>query len=257
MSNTQNQSEEPRSQQGTDPQISALRKALERLQRALADEVQNDADCNLCRAALPDIAAAELDGQRVAKLFPFETGHLDGCLSCAEEYGELVDTLLALETMTVSPSAPAPSLPTHTQTALRIRAWVTQAAQQILDRALGAAGDVDLMLTTLLERLPDLSVLSTPQLVTQVALGYGTEDDETPVVLATWITTQRLAEKYAATELGALASRNELVARARQEAEATASQMKFSRSARRDFVEAYGRSVAADPDAYVSLGRHA
>jgi hypothetical protein len=203
------------------------------------------------------MAAAELDGQRVAEIFPFETGHLDLCLACAEEYGELVDTLLELETMTVSPSAPAPSLPARAQTALRIRAWVTQTAQKILDRAHGAAGDVNLMLTTLLERLPDLSVLSTPQLVTQVALSYGAEDDETPVVLATWITTQRLAENYAATELGALASRNELVARARQEAEATASQMKFSRGARRDFVEAYGRSVAADPDAYVALGRHA
>jgi len=206
---------------------------------------------------MPAMAAAELNGQRVARLFPFEAGHMDRCLACAQEYGQLVDALLELETMTASPSTPAPSLPAHTQTALRIRAWVTQTAQKILDRVHGAAGDVDLMLTTLLEQLPDLSVLSTPQLETQVALGYGAEDDETPVVLATWITTQRLVENYAAAELGALASRNELVARARQEAEKTANQMKFSRGARRDFVEAYGRSVAADPNAYAALGRRA
>lgn len=239
------------------PQALEFRSMLERLQHALGDEPIVDADHQRCRASMPAMATAEIAGQSVARLFPFETRHLDVCLACAEEYGELVDTLLELEQAEAPPAIAAPQLPAHIETAMRIRAWVTRTARQVLDRAHGLSGDVDLMFATMLEHLPDLSALAEPRQVAQFALGYGAEDDETPLILATWYTTQRLASEYSASDLGALADRQELVARARQVAEETAKQLKLERADRRAFVDAYVDSVMADTAAYSSLGRQA
>lgn len=228
------------------------RRGADRLLRALNAPPPDRRTCNRIRAAFPEMAEAELRGERIAQLFPTETAHLDACDACALEYGELLDALLELETAVgVTPDMPAPRLPAHMLTALRIRRWVTTTAQQVLRKTLQDYGNVEVQLASWLEDAAPLR--ATPQVQQQMALAYGGENTEMPLIQATWFAAQTLAEQYTVDQLRVLQSSGALAAQVRQVAEDVARQL--PRSQRRAFVETFVVQALADPAAIVELGR--
>ncbi len=232
-----------------------LDEAVSRLERALQYESGNPADHARCQAAMPDMAAAELEGRRVAQRFPFAYAHLDACEECALEYGELLDTLLALEDGSLATAEPQPPLPGRLLTAMRIRGWVERTAKQVMEHAQTSAGGVEMMIEMLLTRLHDLPPAAAPLQVQQLAMGFGGEDDETPLLLATWYATQQVAEQYSTKDLQALAKAGTLAKRAKTVAEETAQQLHLSRKLRNAFVEQFVHSLEADPAAFIQLGK--
>jgi len=232
----------------------AAQQPIRRLARALlAENVETTTHARVL-AEMPAMAAAELRGDRLAQLFPDAVAHMDVCESCSLEYAQLLDMLLEMETFVPASAAP-PALSPTLQTALRIRDWVMRTAQQLLHRAQITYGDVNGMLDTLLEGLSEMTTMPAPVQAQQWALGYGGEDDETPLVMATWFATQTLATQATAVELQSLADGDALGERARQIAEETARQMKLAKPMRSRFVEDYVRIVLADPQVFVALGR--
>lgn len=229
-----------------------LKPGAHRLLAALETTPPDRRVCNRIRAAFPDMAAAELRGERIAQLFPVETAHLDGCTSCALEYGELLDALLALEAAAGS-TPDAPTLPASMLTALRIRRWVTTTAQQVLQKTLHSYGNVEAQIASWLEDLTAASsgAIQTPQ--PQMALAYGGENTEMALIQATWFAAQALAEQYTVDELRALQARGVLAVPVRQAAEQVAKHLpKRQRTA---FVEAVVAQALADPAAVIELGR--
>lgn len=231
-----------------------LKAGADRLLAALDAAPPDRRTCNRIRATLPEMAEAELRGERIAQLFPTETAHLDACDACALEYGELLDALLELETAVgVTPDMPAPTLPAHILTALRIRRWVTTTAQQVLQKTLQDYGDVEAQLASWLEELAAAPLRATPQVQQQMALAYGGENTEMPLIQATWFAAQALAEQYTVDQLRVLQSSDALATQVRQVAEDVARQL--PRPQRRAFVETFVAQALADPAAIVRLGR--
>ena len=233
-----------------------LRAGADRLLAALEAAPPDRRTCNRIRAAFPDMAEAELRSERIAQLFPTETAHLDACKACALEYGKLLDTLLELEVAVgVTPDAPAPKLPAHMLTALRIRRWVETTAQRVLQKTLQNYGDVEAQLASWLEELATAPLSMTPQTQQQMALAYGGENTEMPLIQATWFAAQTLAEQYTVDDLRALQARGALVAPVRQAAERVAQQL--PKRQRAPFVDAFVAQALADPAAVIELGRAA
>jgi hypothetical protein len=230
------------------------RRGADRLLRALNAPPPDRHTCNRIRVTFPEMAEAELRGERIAQLFPTETAHLDACDACALEYGELLDALLELErAVGVTPDMPAPMLPAHMLTALRIRRWVTTTAQQVLRKTLQDYGNVEVQLASWLEELAAAPLSVTPQVQQQMALAYGGENTEMPLIQATWFAAQTLAEQYTVDQLRVLQSSGALAAQVRQVAEGVARQL--PRSQRRAFVETFVVQALADPEAIAALGR--
>lgn len=251
----QEPNESSQSSQSGAPGRSQLQEAIERLERALNYSDHDPAAHARCQAAMPDMAAAELEGRRVARLFPAEYAHLDACEECALGYGELLDTLLALESGGLAVDAPPPPLPGGLLTAMRIRGWVERTAREVMQRARTSTSGVEMMIDLLLERLHELPLAPSPLQVQQMALGFGGEDDETPLLLATWYAAQQIAEQHSAAELQTMAQAGALSKAARAVASATADQMRLSRNLRSVFVEQFVRSLEADPAAFVQMGK--
>lgn len=232
----------------------SLTQGADRLLAALDAAPPDRRTCNRIRAAFPDMAEAELRGERIAQLFPTETAHLDGCELCALEYGELLDALLELEAAVgVEPTTPAPTLPTSMLTALRIRRWVTTTAQQVLQKTLHSYGNVETQLASWLADLTTAAsgAIQSPQ--PQMALAYGGENTELALIQATWFAAQALAEQYTVDELRALQARSALAAPVRQAAEQVAKHLpKRQRTA---FVDTFVAQALADPAAVIELGR--
>jgi len=230
------------------------RTGADRLLAALEAAPPDRRTCNRIRATFPDMAEAELRGERITQLFPAETAHLDVCESCALKYGELLDSLLELEAAAgVTPDAPAPTLPAHMLTALRIRRWVTITAQQVLQKTLQNYGNVETQLAAWLEDLTVAPLSATPSMQQQMALAYGGENTEMPLIQATWFAAQTLAEQYTVDELRALQTSGSLTAQVRHAAERVAQQL--PKSQRRAFIETFVAQALADPVAVVELGR--
>jgi len=231
-----------------------LKPGANRLLTALDAAPPDRRTCNRIRAAFPDMAEAELRGERTAQLFPTETAHLDACEACALEYGELLDALLELESIAgVTPDAPAPTLPAHMLTALRIRRWVETTAQRVLQKTLQNYGDVETQLASWLEELATAPLSMTPQTQQQMALGYGGENTEMSLIQATWFAAQFLAEQYTVEDLRALQVRGALAAPVRAAAEQVARHLpKRQRAA---FIDAFVAQAMADPAAVIELGR--
>jgi hypothetical protein len=68
---------------------------LVRLGRAVWDEGDDKAAHKECVAALPAFVSAEVEGQRVAELYPETQRHLDRCSSCAAQYVDLLQVAMA------------------------------------------------------------------------------------------------------------------------------------------------------------------
>ncbi len=229
---------------------------LLRLARALTAETPPPEACARCRAEMPAMAQAEMAGERLARLFPASYAHLDICEECSLQYAELLDMLMEMEaavgqTAAISP----PTLPPRMTTALRIRNWVSATLRQMLDRFQVSADDVEEMLSALMERLPQLPAAPTALATEQMALAFGGEDEETPLLLATWFAAEKLADSYTTAQLHALTREKQLASRAREIAETTARQLNLSGSARRNFVEQFVKSVEADPAGVVAMGQ--
>lgn len=232
----------------------ARQASVERLLNALNVTPADRRTCNRIRAAFPAMAEAELRGERIAQMFPTETVHLDICEACALEYGELIDALLELEAAAgVTPDAPAPTVPAHMLTALRIRRWVTTTAQQILQKMVSDYGDVEKQLASWLGDLAAASVSVSPQAQQQMALAYGGENTEMLLIQATWFAAQRLAEQFTVDELRNLQASGALTTQVQLAAERVAEQL--PRRQRAAFVEAFVAQSVADPTAVVELGR--
>ena len=210
--------------------------------------------CNRIRVAFPAMAEAELRGERIAQLFPVETAHLDACESCALEYGELLDALLALEAAAgVTPDAPAPSLPAHLLAALRIRRWVAATAGQVLQKTLRNYGNVETQLAAWLEDLASGPLSAATPREPQLALAFGGENSELPLIQATWFAAQVLAEQYTVDELHALQTSGALAGQVRQVAERVARQL--PQKQRSTFVEVFVAQALADPGEVIGMGR--
>jgi len=231
-----------------------LRAGADRLLAALDAAPPDRRACNRIRAAFPDMAEVELRGERIAQLFPTETVHLDACEACALEYGELLDALLELEAVVgATPDAPAPTLPVHMLTALRIRRWVETTAQRVLQKTLQNYGDVEAQLASWLEELATAPLSMTPQTQQQMALGYGGENIEMPLIQATWFAAQTLAEQYTVDDLRTLQVRGALAAPVREAAEQVA--RRLPKRQRASFIDAFVAQALADPAAVIELGR--
>ncbi len=231
-----------------------LSTGADRLLHALAAEPPDRRTCNRIRQAFPVMAEAELRGERIARAFPTEAAHLDACESCALEYGELLDALLALESAAgVTPDAPAPSLPTHLLTALRIRRWVAATAAQVLQKTLRNYGNVETQLATWLDDLATGPLSIAAQKEPQMALAFGGENSELPLIQATWFAAQVLAEQYTVDDLRALQSRGALAGQVRQVAERVARQL--PQKQRGAFVEVFVAQALADPAEVIGMGR--
>ncbi len=229
---------------------------LLRLARALTAETPPPEACARCRAEMPAMAQAELAGERLVRLFPISYAHLDICEECSLQYAELLDMLTEMEAAVGQAAAVAPPiLPPRLTIALRIRNWVSATLRQMLDRFQVSADDVEGMLSTLMERLPQLPAAPAPLATGQMALAFDGEDEETPLLLATWFAAEKLADTYTTDELQALASARQLANRAREVAEATARQLEMPGRARRSFVEQFVKSVEADRAGVVAMGR--
>lgn len=232
-----------------------LRDGAGRLLDALDAAPPDRRTCNRIRAAFPDMAEAELRGERIAQLFPAETAHLDVCESCALEYGEVLDALLELEgAVGGEPDAPPPTLPAHMLTALRIRRWVEATAQRVLQKTLQNYGDVETQLASWLEELATAPLSMTPS-QQQMALGYGGENTEMPLIQATWFAAQALAERYTVDDLRALQARGALAAPVREAAEQIARHL--PKRQRSPFVDAFVSQALENPAAVIELGRAA
>ncbi|MBE2240410.1 MAG: hypothetical protein IAE81_21665 [Caldilineaceae bacterium] len=235
-------------------QAAAHQAGANRLLSALNTAPPERRTCNRIRQAFPEMAEAELHGERIGQRFPVEVAHLDRCEACSLEYGDLLDALLALEeTVVMAPQAPAPMLPAYMATALRIRRWVAVTARQILQKTLRQAGDVELQLATWLEELAAAPLNTTLPSQQQMALAYGGDDDELRLILATWSTAQVLAEQYSVEELRALQTGGKLADRVRAIAEGIASQLPLKQ--RRSFVDIVVEQALSDQAAVIELGR--
>lgn len=235
-------------------QAAAHQAGANRLLHALNAAPPERRRCNRIRQAFPEMAEAELHGERIARRFPVEVAHLDSCEACSLEYGDLLDALLALEeSVGVALGTPTPVLPAHMATALRIRRWVAVTARQILQKTLRQAGDVELQLATWLEELAAAPLNTTLPSQPQMALAYGGDDDELRLILATWSTAQALAQQYSVEELRALQGGGNLANRVRAIAENAASQLPPNQ--RRPFVDTVVEQVVSDQAAVIELGR--
>ena len=235
--------------------VDAGRAPLLRLARALTAETPPPEECARCRAEMPAMAQAEMAGERLSRLFPASSAHLDICEECSMQYAELLDMLMEMEAaIGQAAAAPPPTLPPRVTTALRIRDWMAATLRQVLDRFQVSAEDVEGMLGGLLERLPQLPPAPTPLAASQMALAFGGEDEETPLLLATWFAAEKLADAYTTEELQALANKKQLANRAREVADGIARQLELPGRARRSFVEQFVKSVEADPAGVVALG---
>lgn len=232
-----------------------LRDGAGRLLAALDAAPPDRRTCNRIRAAFPDMAEAELRGERIVQLFPAETAHLDACESCALEYGEVLDALLTLEkAVGGEPDAPPPTLPAHMLTALRIRRWVEATAERVLQKTLQNYGDVETQLASWLEEMATAPLSMTPS-QQQMALGYGGENTEMPLIQATWFAAQALAERYTVDDLRALQARGALAAPVREAAEQIARHL--PKRQRSPFVDAFVSQALENPAAMIELGRAA
>ena len=240
---------------GSSPSRSELEAAIGRLERALQYEEGAPEDHARCRAAMSDMAAAELEGRRVAQLFPAAYAHLDACESCALEYADLIDTLLGLERGDFAAAETAPPLPPKLLLAVRIRGWVGRTAKQVLEQARAGTDEIESFLDMLIERLRDLPSTPSPVQVRQMAMGFGGEDEETPLVLATWFAAQQIATQYTSQDLQAMVAAGTHGKQARSVAEATARQIQLGRRQQNAFVEQFVRSAETDPEEFVRLGR--
>lgn len=230
-----------------------LRTGAGRLLAALDAAPPDRRMCNRIRTAFPDMAEAELRGERIVQLFPTETAHLDSCETCALEYGEVLDALLALEkAVGGEPDAPPPTLPAHMLTALRIRRWVEATAERVLQKTLQSYGDVEVQLASWLEELATAPLSMTPP-SQQMVLGYGGENTEMSLIQATWFAAQALAERYTVDDLRALQAGGVLAAPVREAAEQVARHL--PKRQRTSFIDAFVAQVLADPAAVIELGR--
>lgn len=240
---------------GTSFSRADLEAAIDRLEQALEYEGDHPTDHARCRTAMPEMAAAELEGRRVAKLFPFEYAHLDACEECALEYADLIDTLLALEDGSLTTTEPPPPLPGRLLTAMRVRGWVERTTQQAADHAQAVTGSIDQLLDLLLEHLRNLPAAPALLVTQQEVMAFGGEDDATSLLLASWYTAQQVAEQYSVAELQGLVEAGTLARRVQTIAEETAGELRLPRSLRRIFVDQVVRSLEADPAAFVQMGK--
>lgn len=229
---------------------------LLRLARALTAETPPSEACERCRTDMPAMAEAELRGERLSQLFRASYAHLDICEECALQYAEILDMLMEMEAAAgLAVAAPPPALPPRMVAALRIRDWVSATVKGMMQRLRGSAGDVEMMLGVLVERLPQLSLSPAPLEAGQFALAFGAEDEETPLLLATWFAAEKLADAHTVGELQSLAQEQRLTGRAKEIAEATARQLGLPRATRKTFVEQFVASATSDPAAFIALGR--
>lgn len=102
----------------------------------LADAVWNEAEegHTECLTALPRYVSAEVDGARMAALYPSVKHHLDRCNTCAAHYIDLLEVALAdLSDQLPQPEyMPAPDLSFLPEPRFSIREWVEQRAREIV-----------------------------------------------------------------------------------------------------------------------------
>lgn len=236
------------------------RRDIERVRQLIqAIDASQQSDQQVCRQVqqgLPRLAEAELRGQRIRRIFPIETAHMDGCEDCAMAYAELLDALISLEEAVVQmPLSQPPALPARLTMAMRLRGWVLRLSQEMA-AALKVAdpANFEAAAQALLERLPTLPQMLTPRQAEQLALGWGTEAESARLMLACWDATERMVSGYTAPQLEAMAASGRLVNVARAGAKDTAKRFKLGKQSAR-FVDLYVAHVQADPAALAALAR--
>lgn len=232
----------------------------ERLRRlAYAIETAEEQDIQACRRVqqmLPQIAAAELRGERINRLFKAEVGHMDRCEECSLAYAELLDALIDLEEIADKQQSDfAPLLPKRMVLVMRLRAWVLRVSSDMVTTLnLADLETFETAAHTFLERLPDLPEMLTPRQSGQLAMGWGADPAAAQMMIACWNTTERIVENYAQQHLQELAASGTLPNMARDVADDTARQLKLGKL-RSQFVEMYVAEVRTDPDSFARLAR--
>lgn len=233
---------------------------IERLRHLTqAIDASQQPDQQVCRQVLqmlPRLADAELRGQRIRRVFPMETAHIDGCEDCALAYAELLDALISLEdAVGQEPLSQPPALPTRLAMAMRLRGWVLKLSQEMAAALkLADPANLEAAAQALLERLPALPQSLTPRQAEQLALGWGSEAEAARLMLACWDTTERIVTGYTARQLDEMAQSGRLADVARASAKDTAKRFKLGKQSAR-FVDLYVAEVQADPAALAALAR--
>mgnify|MGYP001159293372 FL=1 len=238
-------------------QASQDAKRLRRLAQAIDADEQADATiCRQVQQILPRMAEAELRGQRIGRIFPVETAHMDGCEDCAMAYAELLDALIGLEeAIGQEPLSQPPALPARLTMAMRLRGWVLKLSQEMAAALkLADPANFEAAAQALMERLPELPQLLTPRQAEQLALGWGSEADSARLLLACWDTTEQIVSGHTARQLDDMVRAGRLADVARASAKDTAKRLKLGKQGAR-FVDLYAAQVQADPAALAALAR--
>ncbi len=226
---------------------------IERLRRAL---VGDDGGLSHAEALaqLPAYIEAERLGLPVAQRFPDLTAHLDACLSCAQEYAELLEMVSwqEAEPLPLPAEARQPDLWFLQPRAERLRQTVTAIAQALVRTLLPSAQQRRLryQLDPFFDRVAELGgqFRLAPALAPQpLALDESEPSPSRDLLIATYLAAEALTRLLPATAWAAQPLDPTTMTLIRQEAAQAAQTVGLNSGQARDFVEHFTALALQDP----------
>lgn len=263
----------------TDPGLDRLRRTLSerpaqipRAARALARAVlglpEDDMSHEECLAALPEYVSAEMEGIPLTPNLVKVRRHLAMCESCSDQYAELLEAAMAVETgeISVSESMPEPNLrflsesptpeaadgpsPAPLNPAEVLRKYIEETARRVL----GVLSP---------KRVPTLQAITEPffeqigllggpfvlEPLSARAMGFegGEADEALTILAATWVATNALVDSLSPEQVDALGAENQLCERIEEEARSSARAIHVEKSMVGKFAQQFARTVCEDP----------
>ena len=225
---------------------------IQRLRRALAGDDGGLSHAEAL-AQLPAYIEAERLGLPVAHRFPYLTAHLDTCLSCAQEYAELLEMISwqEAEPLPLPAQARQPDLWFLQPRAERLRQGVTTMTQALVRTLLPPAQQRRLryQLNPFFDRVAELGgqFRLTPTLAPQpLGLDEGEPSPSRDLLIATYLAAEALSRLVPAAAWAAQPLEEATLALIRQEAGRAAQTVGLKPNQAQAFAESFGALAQND-----------